>query len=354
MRLPLVRLIERTLNLKPQQWLPCGWHHALGLQTYEITPCGALGGSETYENTAFGALRGCKPYGNAACGAHGAVLGIANTMGIQHAAPWGLTFPGHRRILLESTLARGANPTPRAPPRAVRIAHGAPHAHPRVRARFACTPAQRNANAVPAISAHRSEGVPIPPPRAPLPAVRNARRRQLRRFSKGSPIAGASGSPTAKLELRDDTRSKRARRSTRTLAGACAIRGHARAARARFACTLTWRTASAVPATCAHRSEGVPIPPPRAPPPAVRSARRRQLRRFSRGSPIAGASGSPTAKLESRDNTRAFRALLAPAAAQRRNSNPAATLRAFVHCSRQQEPNGDLARAPTAAAAAQR
>eukprot|EP00959_Pyramimonas_sp_CCMP1952_P362184 7585285-Pyramimonas_sp.AAC.1 len=29
--------------------------------------------------------------------------------------------------------------------------------------------------------AHRSEGVPDPPPRAPLPAMRNSRRRRLRR-----------------------------------------------------------------------------------------------------------------------------------------------------------------------------
>ena len=37
-------------------------------------------------------------------------------MGIQHAAPWGLTFPGHRRILLESTLARGCQSHPLALP----------------------------------------------------------------------------------------------------------------------------------------------------------------------------------------------------------------------------------------------
>ena len=137
-------------------------------------------GSETYENAAFGVLRSCKPYENAACGAHGAVPGIANPMGIQHAAPLGLTFPGHRRILLGIALARG---------------------------------------------------VPIPPPRAPPPAVRSARRRQLLRFStqphcwrQRQPsgetrtprrpsrlprIASASGSPTAKLKYRRDTHSVR-------------------------------------------------------------------------------------------------------------------------------------------------
>ena len=85
-------------------------------------------------------------------------------------------------------------------------------------------------------------------------------------------------------------------------------------------------------------------------PTANSHARRRQLRRFSRSSPIAGASGSPTAKLEPRNDTRA---LLAPAAAKQRNSNPAATLTAFVHCSREQEPSGELARAPRAAASLQ-
>jgi len=43
------------------------------------------------------------------------------------------------------------------------------------------------------------------------------------------------------------------------------------------------------------------------------------------GSSIAGASGSPTAKVELRDDTQAFRA------SQRRNSNAAATVTAFVH-----------------------
>jgi len=84
--------MNRTLNLKPNQWVPCGTLHSLGLQTYEITPCGALGGSETYEITPFGAHWGSKPYENAACGALGAVLGIANPMRIQHAAPLGLTM----------------------------------------------------------------------------------------------------------------------------------------------------------------------------------------------------------------------------------------------------------------------
>ena len=69
-------------------------------------------------------------------------------------------------------------------------------------------------------------------------------------------------------------------------------------------------------------------------------------RRHSQAPRTAIASGSPKAKLEPRDDTGGFRALLAPAAAQRRNSNPAATLTAFVHCSRQQEPNGELALAP--------
>ena len=128
---------------------------------------------------------------------------------------------------------------------------------------------------------------------------------------------GANPTPSRSPSIR----SKRARRSTCTPASACAIRVHAGAAQCQCcSCHL------------AHRSEAVRIPPPRAPPPAVRNSRRRQLRRFSRASPIAGASGSPTAKLELRDGTRAFRALQAPAAAQQRNSNP----------SRQQEPDGEL------------
>ena len=123
--------IERTLNLKPNQWVPYDWLHPLGLQTYEITPCGALGGSETYANAAFGALRGCKPYGNAACGAHGAVLGIANPMRMQHAAPLGLTFPGHRRILLGITLARGCPSHPLALPLQPFASRTALHVHTR-------------------------------------------------------------------------------------------------------------------------------------------------------------------------------------------------------------------------------
>ena len=131
MRLPLVRLIERTLNLKPNQWVRHGWFHPLGLQTYENTPCGALGGSETYENAAFGALRGCKPYGNAACGAHGAVPGIANPLGIQHAAPLGLTFSGHRRILFRIPWARGCQSHPLALPLQPFEASTALHVHTR-------------------------------------------------------------------------------------------------------------------------------------------------------------------------------------------------------------------------------
>jgi len=102
--------------------------------------------------------------------------------------PWGLPFLDTVAFSSKLHWRGSAQPTSRAPPPAVRIAHGAPRAHPRVRARFACTLAQRNASAVPAISAHRSEGVPIPPPRAPVPAVRNARRRQLRRFSRAAPL----------------------------------------------------------------------------------------------------------------------------------------------------------------------
>ena len=58
---------------------------------------------------------------------------------------------------------------------------------------------------------------------------------------------------------------------------------------------------------------------------------------------ITGASGSPTATLRTRDVFRCYRVLLAPAAAQRRNSTSAATVVAFAHCSRKREPNGEFA-----------
>ena len=112
-------------------------------------------------------------------------------------------------------------------------------------------------------------------------------------------------------------------------------------------------------------------------------------RRYSQAPRTAIASGIPKAKLEPRDDTGGFRALLAPAAAQRRNSNPArksyallapaaaqrrilnpaATLEGSAHCWRQRQPNGEtrtprrhssLARiasasgSPTAPAAARR
>ena len=93
--------MNRTLNPQPSLRSaaigPIPW----GCKPYENTPFGALGASETYENAAFGALRGCKPYGNAACGTHGAVPAIANPMGIQHAAPLGLTFFRQRRIFFK-------------------------------------------------------------------------------------------------------------------------------------------------------------------------------------------------------------------------------------------------------------
>ena len=106
------------------------------------------------------------------------------------------------------------------------------------------------------------------------------------------------------------------------------------------------------------RCEGAPDPPPRAPPPAVRSlwafeafgdgfsespgrcARAKhaacatpdacaQPSTSAFGNPklpcIPGAGGSPTAKFEPRDVIRGFRSSLAPAAARRQNSNPAAT-----------------------------
>ena len=276
----------------------------------------------------WGCPSDCKPYGSTACVAL-------------------LTFPGHRRILLGITLARGANPTPsrssssrsecacgalrfyllwtpshslrnsigegvpipppRAPPPSVRSEHGAPRAHPRVRARFACTLAQRSASAVPAISAHRSEAVRIPPPRAPPPAVRNARRRQLRRFSRASPIAGASGSPTAKLELRDGTRAFRA---------------------------------LLAPAAAQQRNSN----PSRQQEPDGELARAPTAdASLQQGQPHCWRQRQHNGETRPRDDTRAFRALLAPAAAQRGNSNPAATLTAFVHSSRQHEPNGELA-----------
>ena len=92
-----------------------------------------------------------KPYGNTACGALGAYLFCA---------------PSHS---LRNGIGKEVPiPPPRAPPPIVRSEHGAPRAHPRVRARFACTLVQRNASAVPAISAHSSEGVPTPPLALPL------------------------------------------------------------------------------------------------------------------------------------------------------------------------------------------
>ena len=135
----------------------------------------------------------CKPYANTACGALGAYLS------------WTPSY------FLRNYIGEGVPiPPPRAPPPAVRIAHGAPRAHPRVRARFACT------------LARHSQRFCIPRASRSPTANSHARRRQLRRISRGSPIAGASGSPTAKLEPR--------RRSTCTPAGACAIRAHAGAA----------------------------------------------------------------------------------------------------------------------------
>ena len=84
-------------------------------------------------------------------------------------------------------------------------------------------------------------------------------------------------------------------------------------------------------------------------------------RRYSQAPRTAIASGTPKAKLEPRDDTGSFRALLAPATAQRRNSNPArkssallapaaaqrrisnpaATLEGSAHCWRQRQPNGE-------------
>ena len=42
-----------TLNPQPYQWVPRTPLPSLGLQTYEITPFGALGASETYEIIPF-------------------------------------------------------------------------------------------------------------------------------------------------------------------------------------------------------------------------------------------------------------------------------------------------------------
>ena len=74
MRLPLVRLIERTLNLKPNQWVRHGWFHPLGLQTYEITSFGALGAPKPMKMQ------------------HSAPFGAASLREMQHAAPMGLSL----------------------------------------------------------------------------------------------------------------------------------------------------------------------------------------------------------------------------------------------------------------------
>ena len=84
--------MNRTLNLNLSQWLPCVRLHPLELQTYEITPCGALGGSETYENAAFGALRGCKPMKLQHAAPMELSLGLQSLCGYSMRRPWGLPF----------------------------------------------------------------------------------------------------------------------------------------------------------------------------------------------------------------------------------------------------------------------